>query len=263
MPCVRPAASALSPMPVPKENEMYALKATGLCRGYGTGDLKTKVLDGFDLTLAPGAFEVLMGPSGSGKSTFLHVAAGLLTADAGTVEIGGTDVTSLGDGAAAKFRRRHVGVVFQSFNLVDTIDVAANIELPVRLDHGRPNAERLAALVAKLGLEGKEHRLPDALSGGERQRVAIARALYAEPDVILADEPTGNLDVSAAKSLCDLLRGIHAEERSAILLVTHDPVVAAAADRVHFLKNGKIAVSHDTPSHDPAEISRLYLETYK
>ncbi len=250
-------------MPGPKENEMYALKATGLCRGYGTGDLKTKVLDGFDLTLAPGAFEVLMGPSGSGKSTFLHVASGLLTADAGTVEIGGTDVTALGDGAAAKFRRRHVGVVFQSFNLVETLDVAANIELPVRLDHGRPNAERLAALVVKLGLDGKENRLPDALSGGERQRVAIARALYAEPDVILADEPTGNLDVSAAKSLCDLLRGIHSEERSAILLVTHDPVVAAAADRVHFLKNGKIAVSHDTPSHDPAEISRLYLETYK
>ena len=98
---------------------------------------------------------------------------------------------------------------------------------------------------------------------GERQRVAIARALYMEPDVILADEPTGNLDVAAAKSFCDLLRAVHADERSAILLVTHDPVVAAAADRVHFLKNGKIAASHDTPGHDPAEISRLYLETYK
>ena len=242
---------------------MDALKATGLCRSYGKGDLKTKVLDGFDLTLAPGAFEVLMGPSGSGKSTFLHVAAGLLTADAGTVEIGGTVVTALGDGAAAKFRRRHVGVVFQSFNLVDTLDVAANIELPVRLDHGRPDAARLAALVAKLGLDGKEKRLPDALSGGERQRVAIARALYMEPDVILADEPTGNLDVAAARSLCDILQTLHRDEKSAILLVTHDPVVAAAADRVHFLKDGKIAASHDTPNHDPAEISRLYLETYK
>ena len=242
---------------------MDALKATGLCRSYGKGDLKTKVLDGFDLTLAPGAFEVLMGPSGSGKSTFLHVAAGLLTADAGAVEIGGTVVTALGDGAAAKFRRRHVGVVFQSFNLVDTLDVAANIELPVRLDHGRPDAARLAALVAKLGLDGKEARLPDALSGGERQRVAIARALYAEPDVILADEPTGNLDVAAARSLCDILQAIHRDEKSAILLVTHDPVVAAVADRVHFLKNGKIVATHDTSGHDPAEISRLYLETYK
>ena len=242
---------------------MYALKANGLCRAYGKGDLKTKVLDGFGLTLAPGAFEVLMGPSGSGKSTFLHVAAGLLAADAGMVEIGGTDVTALGDGAAAKFRRRHVGVVFQSFNLVETLDVAANIELPVRLDHGRTDAARLAALIAKLGLDGKETRHPDELSGGERQRVAIARALYAEPDVILADEPTGNLDVAAAKSLCELLRTIHAEERSAILLVTHDPVVAAAADHVHFLKTGKIAASYDTSGHDPAEISRLYLETYK
>ena len=242
---------------------MDALKATGLCRSYGKGDLKTKVLDGFDLTLAPGAFEVLMGPSGSGKSTFLHVAAGLLAADAGSVEIGGTVVTALGDGAAAKFRRRHVGVVFQSFNLVDTLDVAANIELPVRLDHGRPDAARLAALVAKLGLDGKEARLPDALSGGERQRVAIARALYAEPNVILADEPTGNLDVAAARSLCDILQTIHRDEKSAILLVTHDPVVAAVADRVHFLKNGKIVASHDTSEHDPVEISRLYLETYK
>lgn len=242
---------------------MDALKATGLCRAYGKGGLKTKVLDGLSLTLAPGAFEVLMGPSGSGKSTFLHVAAGLLDADAGTVEIGGTDVTALGDGAAAKFRRRHVGVVFQSFNLVDTLDVAANIELPVRLDHGKPDATRLAALISKLCLEGKEKRMPDELSGGERQRVAIARALYAEPDVILADEPTGNLDVSAAKSLCDILRNLNKDEKSAILLVTHDPVVAATANRVHFLKDGKIAASHDTPNHDPAEISRLYLETYK
>ena len=242
---------------------MEALKATGICRAYGSGSLKTKVLDGFDLTLVPGAFEVLMGPSGSGKSTFLHIAAGLLAADAGKVEIGGTDVTALGDGAAAKFRRRHVGVVFQSFNLVETLDVAANIELPVRLDHGRADTTRLAALVAKLGLAGKERRLPNELSGGECQRVAIARALYAEPDVILADEPTGNLDVSAAKSLYDLLRTIHAEERSAILLVTHDPVVAATADRVHFLRGGRVVASHDTPGHDPAEISRLYLETYK
>ena len=238
---------------------MDALKATGLKKSYGGRE----VLKGLDLSVGEGNFEALMGPSGSGKSTFLHVAAGLLTADAGTVEIGGTVVTALGDGAAAKFRRRHVGVVFQSFNLVDTLDVAANIELPVRLDHGRPDAARLAALVAKLGLDGKEARLPDALSGGERQRVAIARALYAEPDVILADEPTGNLDVAAARSLCDILQTIHRDEKSAILLVTHDPVVAAVADRVHFLKNGKIVASHDTPGHDPAEISRLYLETYK
>ncbi|MBQ4200186.1 MAG: ABC transporter ATP-binding protein [Kiritimatiellae bacterium] len=242
---------------------MDALKATGLCRSYGKGDLRTKVLDGFNFSLPPGAFEVLMGPSGSGKSTFLHIAAGLLAADAGAVEVGGADVTALGDGAAARFRRRHVGVVFQAFNLVDTLDVAANIELPVRLDRRIPDAARLDELLGKLGLAGKERRMPQELSGGERQRVAIARALYARPDVILADEPTGNLDVASAKSVRDMLRSIHEGEKSAILLVTHDPVVAAAANRVHFLKDGRIAASHDIPSHDPAEISRLYLEVYK
>lgn len=239
-----------------------ALTATGVCHAYGKGVAKTDVLKDFALTLAPGAFEALMGPSGSGKSTFLHLAAGLLAPAAGRIAIGGTDVTALGDGAAAKFRRRHVGVVFQSFNLVDTLTVAENIALPVKLDHGKPDADRLAALVAKLGLAGKEGRKPEELSGGERQRVAVARALYAEPDVILADEPTGNLDVAAAKDLCALLQKLNREEKSAILLVTHDPVVAAAAARVHFLKDGRIAVSCDT-QHDPARISQTYLETYR
>ena len=238
---------------------MDALKATGLCRGYGKGDRKTKVLDGFDLTLAPGAFEVLMGPSGSGKSTFLHVAAGLLTADAGTVEIGGTNVTALSDGAAAKFRRSHVGVVFQSFNLVDTLDVVANIELPVRLDHGKPDAARLAALVEKLGLAGLEARLPDELSGGERQRVAIARALYMKPEIVLADEPTGNLDLASARGICALLGELNASERTAILVVTHDPVVAAAASRVCFLRDGAVVASCET-GHDPAAVSAMYLK---
>lgn len=241
---------------------MEALKATGVVRSYGKGSLKTKVLDDFDLTLAAGAFEVLMGPSGSGKSTFLHLAAGLLAADAGKIEVGGADVTAMNDGAAAKFRRRHVGVVFQNFNLVDNLDVVDNIELPVRLDHGQPDASRIATLLSKLGLEGKKHRRPDELSGGERQRVAIARALYAEPEIILADEPTGNLDVAAARGICALLKDVNESEKSAILLVTHDPVVAAAADRVHFLKDGKIAASFET-KHEADFISAKYLETYK
>ncbi len=241
---------------------MEALTATGICHGYGAGGVKTRVLDGFALTLSPGAFEVLMGPSGSGKSTFLHLAAGLLAVDAGKIVIGGEEVTAMGDAAAAKFRRRHVGVVFQNFNLLETLTVAENIVLPVKLDHGKVDAARLASLVKKLGLEGKEGRHPAELSGGERQRVAIARALFAEPDVILADEPTGNLDVPTAKDLCSLFRTINEEEKSAILLVTHDPVVAAAAGRVHFLKNGKIAASFET-DHDPARISQNYLETYR
>ena len=241
---------------------MDALKATGVCHAYGRDGAKTDVLDDFGLALAPGAFEALMGPSGSGKSTFLHLAAGLIVPGAGTICIGGQEVTAMGDAAAAKFRRRHVGVVFQNFNLVDTLTVAENIVLPVKLDHGKPDADRLRTLVARLGLAGKEGRRPDALSGGERQRVAIARALFAEPDVVLADEPTGNLDVVAAKDICELLRSVNREERSAILLVTHDPVVAAAAARVHFLRDGRIVASCET-NHDPSVVSHRYLETYR
>lgn len=241
---------------------MEALKATGVCHAYGRGGARVDVLKDFALKLAPGAFEVLMGPSGSGKSTFLHLAAGLLTCGTGMITIGGTEVTALSDSAAAKFRRRHVGVVFQGFNLLDTLTVAENVMLPVRLDHGTPNRDRLDALLAKLGLAGKAARRPTELSGGERQRVAIARALFAEPDVILADEPTGNLDVVAAKGICELLRTLNADERSAILLVTHDPVVAAAATRVHFLRDGAVAASVET-QHDPALVSHRYLETYR
>lgn len=241
---------------------MEALKASGLVQAFGKGEARTEVLNNFSLSVAAGSFEALMGPSGSGKSTFLHLAAGLLTPSAGTIEIGGQNVTAMSEDASTKFRRRHVGVVFQNFNLVETLNVAENIVLPIRLDHARPNAERLAALVQKLGLEGKEKRLPVELSGGERQRVAIARALFAEPDVILADEPTGNLDVAASHRICELLTALNKDEKSAILLVTHDPVVAAAATRVHFLKDGQIATTFDT-NHDPSEISKRYLEAYR
>lgn len=241
---------------------MDALKATGVCHAYGRGGMKTDVLRDFNLVLEPGAFEVLMGPSGSGKSTFLHLAAGLLVPAAGTISVGGRDVTAMGDAEAAKFRRRHVGVVFQNFNLVDTLTVAENIVLPVKLDHAKPDAGRLQALVARLGLAGKESRRPCELSGGERQRVAIARALFAEPDVVLADEPTGNLDVAAAKGIRELLQALNREEKSAILLVTHDPVVAAAATRVHFLRDGAVIASCET-NHDPGVVSRKYLETYR
>jgi len=234
-----------------------ALKAENVCRSYGS----QKVLDDFSLALAPGEFAALMGPSGSGKSTFLHLASGLLSADSGRIKVGGSDVTAMGDAAAARFRRRHVGVVFQAYNLLDSSTVAENIAMPVRLDHGKVDDARLAALVSALGLSGKEGKRPGELSGGERQRVAIARALFAEPDVILADEPTGNLDIAAAKSICELLKKLNETEKSAILLVTHDPVVAASAGTVHFLKEGRLAASFAT-GHDPAEISRRYLETY-
>ena len=238
-----------------------AVRATALCKSFGSGEARAEVLRNLDFELAPGAFEAVMGASGSGKSTLLHLLAGLVEADSGRVEIGGSDLTAMSDGAATRFRRRHVGVVFQSFNLVDSLSVAENVALPVRLGRGRPDAARLAALLARLGLSSKERRRPAELSGGERPRVALARALFPEPDVVLADEPTGNLDLAAARGVCALLRELHAAEKSAILLVTHDPVVAAAADRVHFLKDGAIAESFDT-AHDAAEISRRYLAAW-
>lgn len=236
---------------------MEAMRAVGVCRSYGS----RKVLDGFSLKLAPAEFAVLMGPSGSGKSTFLHIAAGLLAADAGSVEIGGTDMVLLGDAAATKYRRRHIGMVFQDYNLIDTLTVADNIALPLRLDRRQVDARRVGELLERLGLTGLERKRPDELSGGECQRVAIARALITSPAVILADEPTGNLDAAAARSFCALLKEINASEKTAILMVTHDPVAAASASRVHLLKNGSVAGSFDTGAN-PSLISARYLEMY-
>ena len=239
-----------------------ALKAMGVCLTYGKGETKAEVLKGFALTIQPGEFVALMGPSGSGKSTFLHLAAGLLVPNAGRIEVGGEDVTAMGDAAATRFRRRREGVIFQAFNLLEAMTVRENIALPCKLDHRRPDPKRVAELVAKLGLAGKENRHPTELSGGEQQRVAIARALYSKPDIVLADEPTGNLDAKSSHAICELLRELNETERSAILLVTHDPVVAAAATRVCFLKDGVIAADF-APNHDSAEISRRYLATYE
>lgn len=239
---------------------MKALKANGVSRNYG----KQMVLQDFSLEIESGGFESLMGPSGSGKSTFLHIAAGLLAADAGSVEIGGKDVVRMSDSEATKFRRRHVGVVFQAFNLLNEKTVRENVLLPLKLD-GKSKSEveveqRTEALLRLVGLEGMEKKLPEELSGGEQQRVAIARALIAEPEIVLADEPTGNLDAKSAKDICDILRGLNG--KSAILVVTHDPVVAACTKKVHFLKDGKIAASYET-NGDAALVSEKYLETYR
>ena len=240
---------------------MEALKATGVCRKYGNQE----VLKDFGLTLEAGEFVALMGPSGSGKSTFLHLAAGLLSVDAGSIVIGERDVVGMSDAAAARFRRRHVGVVFQQFNLLNEKTVKENVMMPLLLDGSGRTAElqrRAELLLRRLGLMGQEEKRPEQLSGGEQQRVALARALIAEPEIVLADEPTGNLDAKAAKEICNLLKELNAAEKSAILVVTHDPVVAACAKRVHFLKDGRIVASHET-NGDPENVSKLYLETYR
>lgn len=237
---------------------MEAVKACGVSRRYG----KQRVLDSFDLTLQAGEFAALMGPSGSGKSTFLHLAGGLLKADGGTLEIGGRDILSMGDSEATKFRRRRIGIVFQAYNLLENLNVAENITLPAKLDSVKADRGRLSELLEKLSLAGMERKLPGELSGGERQRVAIARALYPKPEVVLADEPTGNLDVAQSRAICSLLKDLNATEKSAILVVTHDPVVAAAAGKVHFLKDGRICSVFSTEG-GAAEISARYLETYR
>ena len=234
---------------------MEAMKAEGVCRGFGS----RRVLEGFSLCVDEGGFDALMGPSGSGKSTFLHIAAGLIGADSGKVEIGGREITSMSDREATVFRRRHVGFVYQQFNLLSERTVRENIVLPVRLDGARPDAARLEALAGALGITDVLDKLPASLSGGEQQRVAIARALFASPEIVLADEPTGNLDARSSQAICAVLKELNAVEKSAILVVTHDPVVAASARRVHFLRDGAIAASHDT-NGDPALVSRLYLE---
>jgi putative ABC transport system ATP-binding protein len=240
---------------------MRALEAKNLTAGYGTGNEKSNILNGFSLSIESGAFDALMGPSGSGKSTFLHVASGLLSASSGEVFVGGQDITEMSDSAAAKFRRSHLGVVFQDFNLVETLSVAENITLPSRLDHVKPDMNRLAALIDTLGLSGKEDRKPAELSGGERQRVAIARALFRQPEVVLADEPTGNLDMKSSQGICSLLGELNKSERSAILIVTHDPFVAAAANKVHFLKDCVVVSSFDT-EHNAEKVSAKYLEIF-
>lgn len=236
----------------------FALKASGVCRKYG----KQEVLKDFSLSVEAGSFEALMGPSGSGKSTFLHITAGLLAADAGSVLVDGKDVVRMSDTEATKFRRRHVGVVFQAFNLLNEKTVRENVLLPLKLDGalGRKTEDgRLEELANWLGIANLLDKKPEELSGGEQQRVAIARALIAEPEIVLADEPTGNLDAKSAKGICEILKGLGG--KSAILVVTHDPVVAACAKKVHFLKDGKIAASFETEG-DAAKVSARYLETF-
>ena len=239
--------------------EGMALEVRKLGKSFGSGANRVTVLDGVNLNLRRGAFDAVMGPSGSGKSTLLHLLAGLLTPDAGEIRVGGTCLSGMPDSAATCFRRRRIGLIFQDFNLIPTLTAEENILLPLLLDRRAPHTGELAALLERLGLTALRHRVPAKLSGGERQRVAIARALVTTPDLVLADEPTGYLDSPAGRAFCDLLRDIHTERGCTILLVSHDPVVAAAAERVHLLKDGRVVGELET-QHDPARISTRYLE---
>lgn len=236
-----------------------ALEVAGVRKGFGEGEGRVEVLRGVDFALEKGGFEAVMGPSGAGKSTFLHVAGGLLAADAGSVKVGGTELSGLGDRELTLFRRRRVGLVFQDFNLVRTLTAEENVALPLVLDgRGKEGMARARKLLGRLGLAGRAGHFPEALSGGERQRVAIARALAAEPELVLADEPTGNLDSPAARELCGLLGELNRELGCTILVVSHDPVVAASARKVHLLKDGRFAEAFETGG-DAERVAGRYL----
>lgn len=223
---------------------MELLQCTDLKKIYGTGDTAVCALNGIDLTVSRGEFVAVVGASGSGKSTLLHLMAGVDKPTAGTVEIDGVDVGKLDPTRAALFRRRKVGLIYQFFNLIPTLTVEKNIALPLLLDKRTPDPESLGQLVRTLGLQDKLKAMPGQLSGGQQQRVAIARSLCYRPALLLADEPTGNLDRKNSGEILDLLRLCHRNLGQTILLVTHDEALAAQADRVITLSDGRIVSDH-------------------
>jgi putative ABC transport system ATP-binding protein len=221
--------------------ERPILAARRLEKTYGMEPARVRALRGVDLDVVRGELVALVGPSGCGKSTLLALLGGLERPDGGFVELAGERMDGVGEAAWAQERRRRVGFVFQSFNLLETLSVAENVELPALLaGRGRRAARRRRSeLLQRLGLAGRARALPAQLSGGEQQRVALARAVVNEPAVLLADEPTGNLDSGSRDDVLGLLRGAHADGQ-AIVLVTHDPVVAAIADRALALRDGRV-----------------------
>lgn len=218
-----------------------AVRLVHLTKTYPNGPEQVAALQGVSLAVGPGAFTAIMGPSGSGKSTFLNLAAGLDTPTSGQVLIGDTDITRLSPEAVTQFRRRHIGFVFQSYNLIGHLTVGENIQLPMLLDGRRPDERWQRELVDSVGLTGMTERLPSELSGGQAQRVAIARALITKPTVVFADEPTGALDRRTGEQVLDVLRGAAKRFAQTLVLVTHDPHVAATADEVRFLADGLLA----------------------
>jgi putative ABC transport system ATP-binding protein len=217
------------------------VEARGLSKHYGTGVSRVSALRSIDLAVERGAFVAIMGPSGCGKSTLLNVLAGLDRPTAGEVWLDGERIDELSEADLARLRRRKVGFVFQSFNLIPTLSAGENVELPLRLaGRRRRDARRTAVrLMADLGIENRRNTAPAVLSGGEQQRVALARALANAPDIVFADEPTGNLDSVAAKDVLGLLRSVRVRGQT-LLVVTHDARVAAAADRVITLRDGHV-----------------------
>lgn len=222
---------------------MAAIQARQLTKVYGDGPTQVTALDHVDLSVNPGEFVAVMGPSGCGKSTLLHLLGGLDRPTEGSVAIDGRDLSDLSDAELTEVRRRRIGFVFQFFNLIPVLNAVENAALPVTLDGVRPAEARAKAIqwLTQVGLGDRQGHRPDQLSAGQQQRVAISRALVAEPALVLADEPTGNLDSRASDEIAALLRQVANEWGRAVIMVTHDPRIAAYADRIIFLKDGAIA----------------------
>jgi putative ABC transport system ATP-binding protein len=225
-----------------------AAQAVELRKTYGTGQAAVHALDGVDVRFERGWFTAVMGPSGSGKSTLMHCMAGLDQPTSGQSFIGGLDIASLDDAKLTQLRRDRLGFVFQSFNLVPTLTAAENITLPADLAGSKIDKQWFDYVVAKIGITGRLSHRPGELSGGQQQRVACARALINKPDLVFADEPTGNLDSNASAELLGFLRWSVRELGQSIVMVTHDPHGAAYADRVVFLADGKVVGHLDDPT---------------
>jgi putative ABC transport system ATP-binding protein len=227
-----------------------AARVVDAVKVYGTGDTAVRALDGVSVDFPAGRFTAIMGPSGSGKSTLMHCAAGLDTLTSGTSFIGGTELGRLDDRRLTLLRRDRVGFVFQAFNLVPTLTVAENITLPLDLAGGKGDPDWIDALVDVVGLRDRLHHRPSELSGGQQQRVAVARAFAGRPDVVFADEPTGNLDSRSGEEVLGLLGRTVRQTARTVVMVTHDPVAAAHADEVVFLADGRLVDRMESPTAD-------------
>ena len=219
---------------------MTILSTQNVRKIYGTGENEVHALDGVDLKVEKGEFVAVVGTSGSGKSTLLHMLGGLDRPTSGTVTVDGKDIFSLKDEALTIFRRRKIGFVFQNYNLVPVLNVYENIVLPVQLDGNEPNKKYIDSIIEMLGLSAKLPNLPNNLSGGQQQRVAIARALAAKPAIILADEPTGNLDSRTSQDVLSLLKISSQKLAQTIVMITHNEEIAQLADRIIRIEDGRI-----------------------
>lgn len=219
---------------------MKILEIQNLSKTYGKGDVMVRALDNVSFSVEKGEFVAIVGPSGSGKSTLLHILGGVDTPTSGTVIIDKTDISSLNETALAIFRRRQIGLIYQFYNLIPILTVEENLTLPLLLDGRKPDKARLNDIITKLGLTNRIDHLPNQLSGGQQQRVAIGRALINNPALLLADEPTGNLDSENSREIIALLRKFNKEFNQTVIMITHDEKIALSADRIIAIEDGKI-----------------------